>query len=459
MQQNKYILNHVLIGSKTIRNTWKTINDFLSKTKTQNKFPTFFKENYDKITDKKDIANKFNIFFTNIAQTIANDIKYDGNKNYSYYLNKHIHTVFKFQNIDEETVKKTIQSLLTKNSCGFDGISSKLIKIIEPAIIKSLTTLINQVLNTGIFPDELKIAKVVPIFKKDDPTLFKNYRPISLLPTIAKVIEKIIFSQLSSYFNDTKLLYDNQYGFRPNHSTEYAALELVDRIVTQMDKNDVPVNIFLDLSKAFDTIDHTIVLNKLRYYGIDDASLLLLKNYLSNRKQYVEIEEIKSEILPIAVGIPQGSILGPLLFIIYINDFSQASSIFKFILYADDTTLFSTLTSFRDNTQDNTIESVINAELSKVVEWLNINKLSLNKAKSKYMIFHVPSKGIHSLTLNIDNTNIEKVDEFNFLGLTLDSNLNWKKHTEKISNKCAKMIGILNRLKYVLPLEIIFFFI
>ena len=123
-------------------------------------------------------------------------------------------------------------------------------------------------------------------------------------------------------------------------------------------------------------------------------------------------------------------------------------------MYADDTTLFSTLTSFRDITQDNTIEYLINAELSKVVEWLNINKVSLNKAKYKYMIFHVPSKGIHSLTLKIDNTTIEKVDEFNFLGLNLDSNLNWKKHTEEISNKCAKIIGILNRLKYILPLEI-----
>ena len=125
-------------------------------------------------------------------------------------------------------------------------------------------------------------------------------------------------------------------------------------------------------------------------------------------------------------------------------------------MYADGTQLFSSLTSFRDNTQDNTIEYLINAELSIVVEWLNINKLSLNKAKSKYMIFHVPSKSTHSLTLKIDNTNIEKVDEFNFLGLTLDSNLNWKKHTEKIYNKCAKIIGILNRLKYVLPLEIKF---
>ena len=119
---------------------------------------------------------------------------------------------------------KTIQNLPSKNSCGVDGISSKLIKIIEPAIIKPLTLLINQVLNTGIFPDELKIAKVIPLFKKDDPKLLKNYRPISLLPTISKVIEKIIFTQLSTYFNENKLIFDNQYGFRPKHSTEYAAL-------------------------------------------------------------------------------------------------------------------------------------------------------------------------------------------------------------------------------------------
>ena len=304
-------------------------------------------------------------------------------------------------------------------------------------------------LNTGIFPDELKIAKVIPLFKKDDPTLLKNYRPISLLSTIAKVMEKIIFTQLSSYFNEHKLIFDNQYGFRPKHSTEYAALELIDRIITQMDKKETPINIFLDLSKAFDTIDHTILLAKLRYYGIHDTALLLLKSYLNNRKQYVEFEDTKSEILPITVGVPQGSILGPLLFIIYINDFSQASSVFKFIMYADDTTLFSNLKSFGNNIQ--TREYLINAELSNVREWLDINKLSLNKSKSKYMIFHVPNKDIQYLTLKIDNVIIEKVDEFSFLGLTMDTNLNWKRHSEKICNKCAKMIGILNRLKYVLP--------
>ena len=237
-----------------IKNTWKTINDILSKTKIHKKSPTVIVENGVTHTDKLNIANKFNkFFFTNIAQTLARDIKYDGTKNYKYFLNKHINTVFDCQNIDEETVRKTIQNLPSKNSCGLDGISSKLIKIIEPAIIKPLTLLINQVLNTGIFLDELNIAKVIPLFKKDDTKLLKNYRPISLLPTISKVIETIIFTQLSTYFNENKLIFDNQYGFRPKHSTENAALELVDRIITDMEEKKVPINIFLDLSKAFDT--------------------------------------------------------------------------------------------------------------------------------------------------------------------------------------------------------------
>ena len=151
-----------------------------------------------------------------------------------------------------------MNNLPPKSSCGCDGISSKLLKVIAPVIIKPLTLLINQVLNTGTFPDKLEIAKVTPIFKKCDPSLFENYRPNSLLPAISKVLVKIIALQLSSYFEKNKLLFDNQYGFRPKHSTEHAALELIDRIINKMDTNEIPLNIFLDLSKAFDTIDHTI---------------------------------------------------------------------------------------------------------------------------------------------------------------------------------------------------------
>ena len=187
-------------------------------------------------------------------------------------------------------LRKLYKNLPTKNSCGYDDISSKLFKVIAPVIIKPLTLLINQVLNTGTFPDKLKITKVIPIYKKGDPQLFENYRPISLLPTISKVLEKIIHKQLSSYFDEYGIFFPNRYGFRPKHSTVYAALELIDRIINKMDSNEIPIDICLDLSKAFDTIDHTILLHKLKYYGLEDSTLKLFESYLKNRKQYTEID-------------------------------------------------------------------------------------------------------------------------------------------------------------------------
>ena len=301
--------------------------------------------------------------------------------------------------------------------------------------------MIYQVLSNGIFPDKLKIAKVVPIFKKGDCALTNNYRPISLLPVISKVIEKIIYNQLSLYFESNKLFFDSQYGFRPNHSTEQATLELTDRIISAMDNNDVPIGIFLDLSKAFDTIDHTILLKKLEHFGIDGIALKLLKNYLTNRKQYVRLHDVNSNLLPINTGVPQGSILGPLLFIIYINDFARASAIFDFICYANDTTLFSTLNK-SINAQNINPDIIINTELAKINEWLVINKLSLNVTKSKFMVFHTQQKhrAIKPPVPKINNTNIDKVEQFKFLGLTLDSNLNWKKHSDNITNKCSQII-------------------
>ena len=194
-----------------------------------------------------------------------------------------------------------------------------------------------------------------------------------------------------------------------------------------MDRNDVPINIYLDLSKAFDTTDHFILIDKLKYYGISEASSLLLKNYLTDRKQCTEINNVRSNTLSITTGVPQGSILGPLLFILYIHDFPQASNLFDFIMYADDTTLSSNLNKLSNNEHDQDVNTAINNELAKINDWLKINKLSLNVNKSKYMIFEKSNKNIQPLDLEINLVPIERVYNFNLLGLLIDNLLNWKK--------------------------------
>ena len=222
-------------------------------------------------------------------------------------------------------------------------------------------------ITTGIFPESLKIAKIILIYKKGEPTDLSNYRPISLLPTISKIFERIIHIQLQEYFNSNNLLAEQQYGFRPNHSTEYAAVKLVDHISNTMDGHKIPGTIFIDLSKAFDTLSYDILLYKLKFYGISGLEHKLIASYLSNRKQYVMFNNKNSEFTEIRTGVPQGSILGPLLFSIYINDLIKVSNKLNFIMYADDTTIYFDLEDF----EKDSLEHQINEELKRVNIWLN----------------------------------------------------------------------------------------
>ncbi len=447
-QKKKYYSSRFEKYKNDIRKTWKTINEVLNRTKKKKMFPEYFQDGNTTITDKLEIANKFNIFFTNIGPELANKIKAPKNKNFKRYLKKKFTKQLKFKQTNETEVKKIIESLQPKNSSGFDGISMKLIKKLKTILITPLTLIINQSLKSGIFPNKLKIAKVNPIYKKDDETLFTNYRPISLLPVISKIFERIIYNQVFEFFTKNKLFFKNQYGFRKGHSTEFATLEIIDRIICKMDKNETPINVYLDLSKAFDTLDHDILLEKLHYYGIRDTSLQLFQSYLSSRKQYVEFDGTDSEMRDIRTGVPQGSILGPLLFIIYINDLNTVSTLFKFIIYADDTSLSGFLTSFGTNLN---INQNINQELQLISEWLKINKLSLNVGKTKFMIFYKGNKRIPNIKLNIDGTEIERVQNFNFLGVILNEKLSWKPHTDKVANCISKTVGILNALKHFIP--------
>ena len=441
-----------------IKDTWKQVNMILGKRGKDSEFPTHLIHEGQIVREDAEIAESFNDFFVNIGPKLANEIKINTNKSYKTYLTEKISSTLNFNMVDTETIEDIIEKLKSKSSAGLDGFSSNLLKISNEIISGTLALIINQSLTTGIFPDRLKCAKVIPIFKKDNPHLPGNYRPISLLPAISKVFEKVVYKQVYSYLNDNNILYKHQYGFRQSHSTELAAMEVSTKIFENLDNKKLPLAIFLDFSKAFDTIDHDILLYKLSHYGINNTALAWFKSYLSNRTQFVQYKNVFSTKSNITTGVPQGSILGPLLFIIYINDIAKITNKFHFTIYADDTTLLEPLCTFKITTTHNlkSLTKEINAELTKIVEWLGLNKLSLNVKKTKMMLFHYKQRNISETTpkLKINGTLIEKVKTFNFLGITIDEHMTWKPHTQKVACKIAQTIGTMKRLKKFLPQNI-----
>ena len=430
-----------------MRKTWSTINNLINRSKQQNDYPNEFKINETMISDINLIVNEFNKYFTEIGPKLAENIEIPEDKTYKDFLKSPVQHQFLFKPIKEDDILKAIDSLKPKTSYGQDRITNKLLKYIKHETAWPLMMIMNQIFSSGIFPNSMKVAKVIPLYKKNERNVFDNYRPVSILSSVSKVFEKIMHNQIYEHFSSRNLFYPSQYGFRRNHSTEYAAMELVERIINEMDNNNIPINIFMDLSKAFDTLDHQILFCKLEHYGLRGKSLELLKCYLSNRSQYVEINNVQSNLLRITCGVPQGSILGPLLFIIYLNDLPYVTKQLKTLVYADDTTLFATI-----NSDDfTTIEDGINDELKSISDWLKLNKLSLNIQKSKAMLFHTPTRQVQTPDLYIDAIKIDFVDEFNFLGLVLDKNLKWKSHVNFIAKKINKTVGVMTRLKNFLP--------
>ena len=284
----KYYDNEFNKYKNDIKKTWNTIYSVIKNTDSSEKFPSFVHKNDQIISKQEDIVEEMNSYFINIGHKIAprSNEKYDEFSNFFSTASDH---TFKFKQVTENCVRKAFNELKSKETKDVDGLSTKLLKQLSGKLYKPIALIINQSLGTGIFPDKLKIAKVHPIHKGNDLDLntLNNYRPISILPCISKIFERIIYNQLYEYFNSHDLLYESQYGFRLDHSTEFAAIELTNSIHDHLSNGFNPIVVYMDLSKAFDTLNHDILVNKLKHYGVNNTELNWFISYLSNRFQYV----------------------------------------------------------------------------------------------------------------------------------------------------------------------------
>ena len=431
---------HELITTNkdNLKKTWSIMKHIINKKK-QSVNPDYFMHNSSKITNKKEIASHFNDFFVNIGSSLANKIP-QSNKSPLSYLTDNYPNSFFLTPVNKNELILILKQLKTNSSSGWDDISPKILQTSHPFILDPLLHLINLSLNQGIFPDVMKIAKVLPLYKGNEKFLFTNYRPISILNSFSKIFERIFYNRLYNFLKKYDILYDKQFGFRSKYSTDMALIVLMDRISYAIEQGEFVLGVFLDFSKAFDTVNHDILLTKLDYYGIRGVANDWIRSYLCNRPQYVKYGEEKSSSKQIICGVPQGSILGPLLFLIYINDLSKISELLFMVMYADDTNIFLSGKNLKD------LETTMNKELSSLTEWLAANKLSLNISKTHYMIFSPPRiKQSFEMNIQINSTKIHAVSQTKFLGVILDSQLSWKPHIKYISTKLSKNIGILGK--------------
>lgn len=404
-------------------------------------------------------VNYINKYFCNIGKKLAEDIDHEKsqtNTQKDTEQSKSKMNSFVLLDTDFDEVSSVLMNLNTNSAPGIDGIPTRFLKLAKNVITPIICHLVNQCFSTGIFPNILKKSVITPVYKGGDRDDLNNYRPISVLTCISKILEKLLNLRLINYLERFKILSPSQFGFRNGKSTEDAVSALTALVVERVDAQSKCLAVFLDLKKAFDTVSVPILLNKLEKIGVRDRPLALIENYLTERKQCVKIENSVSDDENITFGVPQGSVLGPTLFLVYINELCDMkidhANIFA---YADDTAIVFSAKSWEK------VRYQTEVGLSKVYKWLQCNKLSLNTTKTNYMCFAKDQRSqpldsfnikIHKCCLSLDYcscTVLEKLCSVKYLGVVMDCRLSWFAHIELVSKRIRRLVWIFKSLRHV----------
>ena len=393
--------------------------------------------------NNKKIAQEFSNFYKKEARRLKLLLNYEENDHKKYLVDKNY--TWSLSNIDREKTLKIIKSMKNKKSSGYDGITNKVVKLIGDIIADPISRLLNECIANGYFPDKLKEAKVIPLYKKGDIHEVKNFRPILLLPSLSKIFEKALKVQLMENIESNEILPETQFGFRSGRSTINAVENLVQHIQIAKRNKELVGVIFVDVSKAFDCCSHSIILSKLKSIGLDTQGVKLFKSYLSNRVQSVLYNGEKSDTVKIEIGVGQGTILGPSLFNLYIHDLTSQLNCTT-IQFADDTSLII------KGKNEIKLKNNAEAELKKLYTWFKDNGLTINADKTRFMQFSGKQ-----VKICLNNTEIkacgsrEHEKSFTLLGVEIDDKLEWSSHIEKVINKLSKGTYALYKFKKLLP--------
>jgi len=455
-----YVRNKFKLVGGNAKKTWNLINEIVNDLRPTSRIPNLpstIIHNNESITNKNDMVETFNDYFVNITKSLninnlggnpPNDLISVSSICYKPFPDLEV-TIYEIENI--------IFELPNKKSVGYDNIDTALIKKISSQIAVPLMIIANKMLKDGVFPDQLKIAKVIVLFKKGNSNACENYRPISLLSIFDKIFEKIIYKRLLIYIQSNNILMPNQYGFRPNSNTDMAALEAVEFIRRSVEDSKVVCGVFLDVAKAFDSIDYSMLIDKLRKIGLKDNILGLFKSYITNRKQFVSSDGFNSNLLNTISGVPQGSLLGPILFNIFINDIGTLRLKSRLTYFADDGLMLSA-----DTSVSNLFDSV-NLDLAVVSQWYKDNKLVLNSNKCNFIIFCPRQKkrfidliiANFGYGLTLDAQKLNRIYSTTYLGIIISYDLSWQLHVNNICKKTSIHLGILGKLRHYLPRNIL----